>query len=109
MRFFISFCEGQLKQHNVLQLYTANIFNSYIVFNPLKWHSSSFRRHRMFPILMVQMFFSQIQQAPGPDFRKVEKSLQDKKKLLDKGYTLSALVRQTSKLKPDLDPYCLTL
>ena len=24
---------------------------------------------------MVQMFFSQIQQAPGPDFRKVGKSL----------------------------------
>ena len=29
----------------------------------------------VFPILMVQMFFSQIQQGPGPNFRKVRNSL----------------------------------
>ena len=41
----------------------------------LKWWFSSFRLHQIFPILMVQMLFSKIQQAPGPDFRKVGKSL----------------------------------
>ena len=36
----------------------------------LKW-----RPNLVFPILMAQMIFSQFQQAPGPDFRKVGKSL----------------------------------
>ena len=35
----------------------------------LKWRSSSL----VFPILIAQMIFLQIQQAPGPDFRKVRK------------------------------------
>ena len=33
--------------------------------------------YQIFPILMIQMFFSQIQQATGPNFRKVGKSLAD--------------------------------
>ena len=41
----------------------------------LKWISSSFRQNQVFPILMARMIFSQIQQAPGPDFRKEGKSL----------------------------------
>ena len=44
----------------------------------LKWWSSSFRPYQIFPIFMVQMFFPQIQQAPGPNFRKVGKSLKGK-------------------------------
>ena len=59
MQIFMYFYGGQLKQ-----LYTTNFL---YVFNPF---SSSF------PNLMVQMLFFQIQQAPGPDFRKVGKSLQ---------------------------------
>ena len=43
---------------------------SYMFLNPFKMGSSS-----SFPNLMVQMLFPQIQQAPGPDFRKVGKSL----------------------------------
>ena len=39
----------------------------------LKWRSSFFRLILVFPILIAQMIFSQIQQAPGPDFRKVRK------------------------------------
>ena len=53
-----------IKATNILQLYAANFH--------LKWRSSSFRLQQFFPILMV----SKIQQAPGPDFRKVGKSLQ---------------------------------
>ena len=41
-----------------------------------KWQSSSFRLHQVFPNFNgPNAFYSQIQQAPGPNFRKVEKSL----------------------------------
>ena len=64
MQFFMSFYGGQLKQ-----LYTANFL--YVFLINLKWLSSS-----SFPNLKVQMLFlPQIQQAPGPDFRMVGKSL----------------------------------
>ena len=48
----------------MLQLYTSkfNLFKMVV-------------QYQFFPILMVQMLFSQIQQAPGPDFRMVGKSL----------------------------------
>ena len=46
--------------------YSFTLIISYMVFNPFKrWSSSSF------PNSIVQMLFFQIQQAPGPDFRKV--------------------------------------
>ena len=51
-------------------LFTANFI--YILLIHLKWRSSSFRR-QIFPILIIQLFSPQIQQAPGPDFRKVRK------------------------------------
>ena len=41
----------------------------------LNWQSSSFRQYQFFPIWMVWMFFSQIQQASGPISRIVGKSL----------------------------------
>ena len=41
----------------------------------LKLSSSFFRQNLVFPILVAQMTFSQIQQALGPDIRKVGKSL----------------------------------
>ena len=57
----------------MLQLYTANILYLFLIH--LKWHSSFFKLHQIFPKLMVQMLFSKIQQAPGPNFRKVGKFL----------------------------------
>ena len=50
----------------------ANFSYPWFLIN-LKLRSSSFRRHQIFPTLMVQMLFPQM--APGPDFRKVRKSL----------------------------------
>ena len=32
----------------------------------LKWISRSFKQNQVFPVLMVQMIFPQIQQASGP-------------------------------------------
>ena len=63
----------------MLQLYTAMVLIN------LKWRSSSFRLHQVFPTLMVQMIFFQIQQAPGPYFRKVGKSLAIITKILGVG------------------------
>ena len=64
---FQSFYNGQLKQQ---------ICYSFIwCLNYLKWRSSSFSLHQNFQILMVQMLFPQIQQSPGPNFRKVGKSM----------------------------------
>ena len=68
----MSFLGGQLKQQTC---YSFTLPISYMFFIHLKWRSSSFRLHQAFPIFMIQMLFSQIQQAPGPDFRKVGKSL----------------------------------
>ena len=59
---------------NMLQLYNANFLNPWFSIN-LKLRSRSFRLRQVFQTLMVKMHFSQIQQAPGPDFRKVGKSL----------------------------------
>ena len=55
------------------------IFYIWLVIH-FKWHSRSFRLHQIFPILSIQVwwsecFFSQIQQAPGHDLRKLGKSL----------------------------------
>ena len=69
---FHEFLWRAIKGTNRLQLYTANI--SYMVFNPF-WCFSSFRLHQIFQCLMIQLFFSQIQQAPCTYFRKVGKSL----------------------------------
>ena len=44
---------------------------SHMIFNPFKMASSYFRLQQTFPILLI----SQIQQAPGMDFRMVGKSL----------------------------------
>ena len=62
----MSFYEGQLKQQ---MLYTANFL--YAFFFNLKL----LLLQQIFPILMIKMFFSQIQQTPGPNFRKEGKSL----------------------------------
>ena len=72
MQFFMSFNGGQIKQQTC---YSFTLLISYMVLIHLKKRSSSFRLHQDFPILMVQMLFPQIQQGPGPDFRKVGKSL----------------------------------
>ena len=69
MQIFMSFYEMQLKQQ---MLHTANFI---YVFNPFKMVVQFFRLHQIFPILMIQILLFQIQQAPGPDFRKVGKSL----------------------------------
>ena len=69
IQIFMSFKEMQLKRQ---MLYTDNFLYAYNLF---KWRSSSFRLHQIFPIVMIQMFFPQTQQAPGPDFNKVGKSL----------------------------------
>ena len=58
--FLCNFPWRAIKATNMLQLYTANFLNGGPVL--------------VFPI-MVQMLFSQIQQASGPDFRMVGKSL----------------------------------
>ena len=63
MQIFVSFMK-EIKATNMLQLYTT-------YFNLLKMEV----QYQFFQNLMVQMFFSQIQQAPGPDFRMVGKSL----------------------------------
>ena len=60
--FYANFCE--INATNILQLHTAN-------FSLFKMAV----QYQFFPILMVQLFFPQIQQAPGPDFRTVGKSL----------------------------------
>ena len=57
---FHEFYEGQLMCYNFILLF--NLFKMAVQYN-------------FSPILMVQMLFSQIQQAPGPDFRMVGKSL----------------------------------
>ena len=59
---FHEFYEGQLKQQMPLICFLTH----------LKWWSSFSKNS---PISLFQMPFSQIQQAPGPDFRKVGKSL----------------------------------
>ena len=70
IQIFVSFYERQLEQQ---MFYTANILSA---FQPiLKWQSSSFRVLQIFLIFMIQMFFSQSQQAPGPNLRNVEKFL----------------------------------
>ena len=48
---------------------------SYMVFNPFEMAVQFFKTAWKFPILMAQIIFPQIQQAPGPDSRKVGKSL----------------------------------
>ena len=62
-KFSLSFYEWQLKQHLIFPWSLIN----------LKLKSSSLRLHQVFPTLMVQILFSQIQQVP--DFRKVGKFL----------------------------------
>ena len=69
MQIFMSFYDGKLKQQIC---YSFSLLISSMLFN---WQSSYFRLQQIFPILMIQMLFPQIQQAPGPDFRKVGKSL----------------------------------
>ena len=56
MQILMSFYEEQLKQ-----------LISYMLLNPVQFF--------YFPILMIQMLFPQIQQAPGLNLRKVGKSL----------------------------------
>ena len=61
MQIFMSFYEGQLKQQIC---YSFTLLISCMVLINLKWRSSSFRLHQVFQILMVQMLFPEIQQAP---------------------------------------------
>ena len=65
MRMKTCFYEGQVKQQML-----------YICFlSHLKWWSSSSRRHQILLNFDDSKAFPQIQQTPGPDFRKVGKSL----------------------------------
>ena len=59
---------------NMLQFYTAIFLYPWLEIN-LKLRSSSFRLHQVFPTIEGPNAFFQIQQAPGPDFRKVGTSL----------------------------------
>ena len=70
MQFFMSFYGGQLKQQIC---YSFTLLISYTVFNPFKMASIFFRQ--IIPNFDGPNVFSQIQQAPGPNFRKVGKSL----------------------------------
>ena len=51
-------------------LYIATGCNFFYAFQS----TNLFRLHQIFTILTIQMLLYQIQQAPGPDFRKVGKS-----------------------------------
>ena len=70
MQTFI-FYEGKLKQQ---MLNNANFLKAFL--SILNGGSVLIDCNQIFPILMIQMLCSQIQQAPGPDFRKVGKSLE---------------------------------
>ena len=74
----------------MLQIYAANFLYG---FNPFKMAVQFFYTASNFPILMAPNIFSQMQQAPGPDSRKVGKSMGINKLRVD---TFSA------KLKKDL-------
>ena len=69
MQIFRSFYDGKVEQQ------ICYSFTLPWILNQFKMVVHSFRLHQVFPTLMVSMIFSQIQQAPGPDFRKVGKSL----------------------------------
>ena len=69
MQFFMSFYEGQFKQQ---LCYSFILLISHMVFNPLENGVPVLLDCiKIFPSLMVQMLFSQSQQAPVPNFRKV--------------------------------------
>ena len=60
---FYAFCPRFYKEQLKQQIcYSFILLISHMVFNHLEWHSSSFRLHQIFPNLMVQMHFPQIQQ-----------------------------------------------
>ena len=65
MHIFMSNYKGQCN-------YTDVYYNGFKSDN-LKLRSSSFTVNLVFPILMAQIIFSQIQQAPGPNIRKCRK------------------------------------
>ena len=74
MQFFMSFYGGQLKQQIC---YSFTLLISYMVFNPFEMAAQLFLDFIKFSQFWWSkcFFLSQIQQAPGPDFRKVGKSL----------------------------------
>ena len=55
----------------MIAIYSFTLLISYMVFNPLEMAI----QFLVFPILIVQMLFPKSQQALGPGFRKVGKSL----------------------------------
>ena len=55
--------------------YNFTLLVSYMVFNPFNIGSQVLLDCIKLAILTAKMIFSQIQQAPGPDSRKVGKSL----------------------------------
>ena len=57
-----------------------DIYVTALVFNIFKMAVQCFLTASNFPTLMAQMIFAQIQQASGPDSRKVGKSLLENKK-----------------------------
>ena len=73
MKFFMSFYKVQFKQQICYSFILLIFYMVFIIH--FEWRPSSFRLHKVFPILMVQMLFLQIQQATDPDFRKVGKSI----------------------------------
>ena len=68
MQIFMSYYNGQLKQQ-ICYSFTL-LFNTNMVLINLKWQSSSFRLHQVFPILMVQMLFSINSTGPWPRLQK---------------------------------------
>ena len=72
MQIFMSFYEGKLGQQICYSSTRPCFFNQ---FKMVVQFFETVRPHQVFPILMVSMIFSQIQQAPCPNFKKVGKSL----------------------------------
>ena len=71
MQFFMSFNEGQLKQQIC---YSVKLLISHMVFNPIRMAFQFFKIASNFPKFDGPNAFP-LQQAPGPNFRKVGKPL----------------------------------
>ena len=72
MQVFMSFYDGQLKQKIC---YSSTLLISFMLFNPFQMAVQFFKTVSNFPKFGGPNNFSKIQQAPGPDFRQVGKSL----------------------------------
>ena len=73
MQIYMNFYERQLKEQ-IWYSFTL-LISDIQVFNQYKMAVQIVKLHQVFRTLMVQMLFYQFQLAPGPNFRKVGKSL----------------------------------